>query len=135
MKVNYAFNIAPDKLPSQFSQRSGHVRKRPGSPIPPVNGKHTMKGHLYRLTLEHLEDSKGNPVEKPPLQFEVKNHDDLYSIVEKVQAKGLFDANESAAFAIGLKLFREVMLHHRDAEVFKELDPHFSEFMKAFKKL
>jgi hypothetical protein len=93
-----------------------------------------MKGHLYRLTLEHLEDPKGNPVTKPPLQFTVNNHDDLYAIVEKVQARGLFDANESTAFAIGLKLFREVMLHHRDAEVFKELDPHFSAFMKAFKK-
>jgi hypothetical protein len=94
-----------------------------------------MKGHLYRLTLEHLEDAKGNPVEKAPLQFEVKNHDDLYAIVEKVKAKGLFDENESAAFAIGLKLFREVMLHNRDSDVFKELDPHFSEFMKAFKKI
>lgn len=94
-----------------------------------------MKGHLYRLTLEHLEDPKGNPVSKPPLQFEVKNHDDLYAIVEKVKAKGLFDADESTAFAIGLKLFREVMLQHRDIEVLKELDPHFSEFMKAFKKL
>jgi hypothetical protein len=93
-----------------------------------------MKGHLYRLTLEHLEDPKGNPVEKPPLSFEVRNHDDLYDIVEKVKAKGLFDANEATAFAIGLKLFREVMLHHRNAEVFKELDPHFGEFMKAFKK-
>jgi hypothetical protein len=94
-----------------------------------------MKGHLYRITLEHLEDAKGNPVEKTPLQFEVKNHDDLYSIVEKVKAKGLFEENEAAAFAIGLKLFREVMLHNRDSAVFKELDPHFSEFMKAFKKM
>lgn len=94
-----------------------------------------MKGHLYRLTLEHLEDAKGNPVETAPLQFDVKNHDDLNAIVAKVKAKGLFDANESAAFAIGLKLFREVMLQHRGSEVFKDLDPHFSEFMKAFKKL
>lgn len=94
-----------------------------------------MKGHLYRLTLEHLQDPKGNPVDRSPLQFEVKNHDDLFSIVEKVKAKGLFDANEATAFAIGLKLFREVMLHNRDSAVFQELDPHFSEFMKAFKKM
>lgn len=94
-----------------------------------------MKGHLYRLTLEHLEDARGNPVSKPPMQIEVKNHDDLYAIVEKVRSKALFDDSEAAAFAIGLKLFREVMLHHRGSEVFKELDPHFSEFMKTFKKL
>ena len=94
-----------------------------------------MKGHLYRLTLEHLEDAKGNPVTKTPLQFDVRNHDDLYAIVEKVKAKGLFDEDEATAFAIGLKLFRETMLHHRGSEVFKDLDPHMSEFMKAFKKL
>lgn len=94
-----------------------------------------MKGHLYRITLEQLEDNKGNPVEKAPLQFEVKNHDDLYLIVEKIQAKGLFDANEATAFAIGLKLFREVMLNNRKSEVFKELDPHVSEFMKTLKTL
>lgn len=94
-----------------------------------------MKGHRYRLTLEHVADAKGNPSQRAPLQFEVTNHDDLYAIVEKVKAKGLFDDNEATACAIGLKLFREVMLHHRDAEVFKALDPHFSEFMKAFKKL
>ena len=94
-----------------------------------------MKGHRYRLTLEHLEDAKGNPVDKKPLQIDVKNHDDLFAIIEKVKTTGLFDADEATAFAIGLKLFREVMLHHRDSPIFKDLDPHFSEFMKAFKKL
>lgn len=93
-----------------------------------------MKGHLYRLTLEHLEDAKGNPQDRPPLQVDVRNHDDLHAIVEKVQAKGLFDADTATAFAIGLKLFREVMLQHRDLEMFQALDPQFSEFMKAFKK-
>ena len=95
-----------------------------------------MKGHLYRVTLEHLEDAKGNPVSKAPMQFDVRNHDDLYAIVDKVKAKGLFvDDEEATAFAIGLKLFRETMLHHRGSEVFKDLDPHMGEFMKAFKKL
>ncbi|MES2604773.1 MAG: DUF3861 domain-containing protein [Pseudomonadota bacterium] len=94
-----------------------------------------MKGHLYRVTLEHLEDPKGNPVEKAPLQFEIKNHDDLFAIVEAVKGKGLFSDTNAAAFAIGLKLFREVMLEHRDNEMFQQLNPHFSEFMKAFKKL
>lgn len=93
-----------------------------------------MKGHLYRLTLQQLEDAKGNPVERPPLQFDVKNHDDLYAIVERVKAKGVFDDDEATACAIGLKLFREVMLHHRGHELFRELDPHFGEFMKTFKK-
>jgi hypothetical protein len=94
-----------------------------------------MKGHLYRLTLEHLEDAKGNAQDRPPLALQVRNHDDLYSIVEKIQAKGLFAPEDAAAFAIGLKLFREVMLQHRGSEVFKELDPHMSAFMKALKQL
>lgn len=94
-----------------------------------------MKGHLYRLTLEYLEDAKGNPESRPPLQVDVKNHDDLYDIVERVKAKGVFDPDEATAFTIGLKLFREVMLQHRDNEVFQELNPHFSAFMKAFKKM
>lgn len=93
-----------------------------------------MKGHRYRLTLDYLEDAKGQPEVRPPLQFEVKNHDDLYAIVERVKAKGLFaDDDEATAFAIGLKLFREVMLHNRKLDLFQELDPHFSSFMKAFK--
>jgi len=94
-----------------------------------------MKGHLYRITLEHLEDAKGNQVAKPPLVFEAKNHDDLYAIVDKVKGKGLFEPDDAEAFAIGLKLFREVMLKYRGSEVFRELDPHFSDFMKAFKKI
>jgi len=93
-----------------------------------------MKGHLYRITVEHLEDNKGNPVQKEPLSFEVKNHDDLHAIVARVQQKGLFDADESVALAIGLKLFREVMLHHRGHELFEKLDPHMSEFIKDFKQ-
>lgn len=94
-----------------------------------------MKGHLYRITLEHLEDAKGNKVDVAPLQFHARNHDDLPTIVERIKAKALFDADESTALAIGLKLFREVMLHHRGSEVFAELDPHMGEFMKKLKKL
>jgi len=92
-----------------------------------------MKGHLYRITVEHLEDPKGNPVEVAPLSFQVKNHDDLNLIVQKVKEKGLFDEEDSTSLAIGLKLFREVMLKHRDSDVFAVLNPHFSEFMKDFK--
>jgi hypothetical protein len=92
-----------------------------------------MKGHLYRITVEHLEDNKGNPVARAPMVFETKNHDDLFDIVERIRAKDLFDPEVSRSFTIGLKLFREVMLHNRGNTVFTELDPHMSEFMKALK--
>ncbi len=93
-----------------------------------------MKGHLYRVTVEQLADTKGNAVEKTPLSFEVKNHDDLFSVVAKLQEKQLFAEDEATAFAIGLKLFSEVMLTHKDHELFTALLPHFGEFMKTLKK-
>ncbi len=68
-------------------------------------------------------------------QVEREQKREHFGLPSAVVRCGLFDENESAAFAIGLKLFREVMLHNRDSDVFKELDPHFSEFMKAFKKM
>ena len=43
----------------------------------------------WRGALEHLEDAKGNKVDVPPLQVDVRNHDDLPAIVERVKAKGL----------------------------------------------
>lgn len=93
-----------------------------------------MKGHLYRITVEHLEDSKGNAVQKEPLAFEARNHDELFSIVDKMRERAEFSENDAAAFAIGLKLFSEVMLNNREHELFKPLQPHFGEFMKGLKK-
>lgn len=93
-----------------------------------------MKSHLYRITVEHLEDPKGNAVSADPLIFEARNHDDLFSIVDKMREKSEFDKNETEALAIGLKLFSEVMLNNRDHELFKELNPHFVQFIKALKK-
>ena len=93
-----------------------------------------MKGHLYRVTVEHVQDAKGNAVEAAPLTFQARNHDDLFPIVEKMRARGLFDAEEAAALAIGLKLFGEVMLQHREHELFAPLRPHFVEFIKRLKK-
>jgi hypothetical protein len=113
----------------------GAVSRHNALNSPHEPGAKPMKGHLYRLTLEHVEDAKGHPQTRPPLALQVRNHDDLYAIVEKIQAKGLFAGEDAAAFAIGLKLFREVMLQYRGSEVFKELDPHMSAFMKALKQL
>ena len=93
-----------------------------------------MKGHLYRITVEHLEDAKGNAVEAEPLAFEARNHDDLLPIVARMRARGMFEPDEAAALAIGLKLFGEVMLHHREHELFAPLRPHYSDFIKRLKK-
>lgn len=68
------------------------------------------------------------------LGFEFENHDDLFHIIEKVQASGLFDdRQETVRFCVGLKLFSSVMMSHRDEELFKDFEPAFIGFMKKLK--
>ncbi|KAF1712292.1 hypothetical protein CSC70_01855 [Pseudoxanthomonas kalamensis DSM 18571] len=95
-----------------------------------------MKQHRYRITVEHLATAKGEPSPYPaPLQFEVGNHDDLFKIVDILRQRELFPATATAdAFAIGLKLFGEVMLENRDHPLFAELRPQFVAFMKKLKR-
>jgi Domain of Unknown Function with PDB structure (DUF3861) len=88
-----------------------------------------MKGHLHRVTVQYLEDNKCNPVGAEKLVFETRNHDELMQIVGRTRARGQFQGDEAAAFAIGLKSFGEVMLQHRNSERFREFAPHFKEFM------
>lgn len=94
-----------------------------------------MKQHRYRITVEHLSDAQGNPTTYPaPLQFETGNHDDILAIAARMRQRGDFDAETATAFAIGLKLFSEVMLTHRQHPLFEELGPQFGQFMKRLKQ-
>ncbi len=94
------------------------------------------RAHKYKLTLEHLATAKGEASTHQPLQLEFDNHDDIFSIIERIQAKDLFnDKNGAAEFAIGLKMFSEVMLKNRKHPLFEELAPAFSEFMKKLKSM
>jgi len=92
------------------------------------------RAHKYQLTLSYLETAKGEAVDKQPITLEFTNHDDIFSIVERLQSRDPFNnKNEAAEFAIGLKLFSEVMLKNRKHPLFEELAPAFSEFMKKLK--
>ncbi|KAB1497190.1 DUF3861 domain-containing protein [Serratia proteamaculans] len=95
-----------------------------------------MPGHRFRITVEALSDRKGEPVDKAPLSFEVENHDDILGIVERIKAREdlNFGENNSAAFAVGLKLFSEVMIENRKHQVFAPLREAFKEFMMGLKK-
>lgn len=93
-----------------------------------------MKNHRYRITVEHLETPDGTAPQVNPLVFETLNHDELFSIVERMRDKGKFEGDEGVSFAIGLKLFSEVMLKHKNDPLFQPLQPHFGEFMKGLKK-
>jgi hypothetical protein len=93
-----------------------------------------MKQHRYRITVEHLADADGNqPADTTPLVFEAGNHDDILKIVERMRGREDLAPESAAAFAVGLKLFGEVMLEHRKAPLFAEFAPHFRDFMQKLK--
>ncbi|WP_028779078.1 DUF3861 domain-containing protein [Shewanella sp. 38A_GOM-205m] len=94
-----------------------------------------MKQHKYSISVEHLEDQNGMPSNyQQALKFEVGNHDDIFAIVDKIKQRQDFDEDQAAAFAVGLKLFSEVMLEQRKNPLFDEFQPHFMQFMKQLKQ-
>lgn len=94
------------------------------------------KAHQYKLKLEYLNDSKGETMNVDPIELIFENHDNVFSIIEKMKNKDLFnDQQQATEFAIGLKLFSEVMLKNRKNPLFEELAPAFGEFMKKLKAI
>lgn len=88
----------------------------------------------YRLTLEQVSLAKEEAPLQSPLNLEFENHDEIFSIIEKINAKNLFiDAPEGTEFALGLKLFSEVMIKNRKNPLFDEFSPAFAAFMKRLK--
>jgi len=94
-----------------------------------------MREHRYRITLEHLETTSEGQTLHAPLQFETGNHDDIFSIIERSRSKGNFDADTSAALALGVKLFSEVMLKQRKHPLFAEIQQPMREFIGKLKSL
>lgn len=94
-----------------------------------------MRQHRYRITVEHLADTHGAPSTHPtPLTFEVGNHDDILTVVERLRLRDDLPADSATALGVGLKLFGEVMLEHKTHPLFAGLLPHFGEFMRQLKK-
>jgi hypothetical protein len=92
------------------------------------------KAHQYKLTLEYLKNAMGEEMNTPPLEMFFSNHDDIFAIIERQRERDFFgDVNQSTEFAIGLKLFSEVMLKNRKNPLFEELEPAFALFMKRLK--
>jgi len=93
-----------------------------------------VKSHLYRSTVDHMEDPSGNAVEQSPLVFDARSHDDVFKIVDAMKGKMEFDEADTATFAVGLKLFGGVMMKHKDNELFAQFMPHLRDFMKGLKR-
>lgn len=92
-----------------------------------------MKSHRYRVTLEHLATPDSTPVCETPLVFETSNHDDLFSIVERVRARADIPADDVESLAVGLKLLSEVTLKNRKAPLFAPLKEALGTFIGQLK--
>lgn len=89
--------------------------------------------HRYRITVEHLATPREGDPRQPALVFEAGNHDDILRIAGRMREKTGFGRDEAAALAIGMKLFTEVMIAHRDDPLFAALRPHMREFVAGIK--
>ncbi len=88
----------------------------------------------YRLTLEQVSLAKEEGVVQPPMHLEFENHDDIFGIIKILNEKNPFGGvNQSTEFAIGLKMFSEVMLKNKAHPLFEEFFPAMGAFMKKLK--
>jgi hypothetical protein len=86
------------------------------------------QGHRFRIKVERMDDATASP-----LVFEVINHDDIFTIVERVRAGTAFAANDATALAVGLKLFTGVMLNQRNDPLFASVQPALRMFIGNLK--
>lgn len=94
-----------------------------------------MKQHTYEVTLKHIADAQGNPsTYTDTLSFNSYNHDDIFKVLQVIQYRQMLDDEAAKSFVVGLKLFSEVMLEHKNLPLFKNFMPHFGQFMKALKQ-
>ncbi|RZM06290.1 MAG: DUF3861 family protein [Pedobacter sp.] len=92
------------------------------------------KTNKYQLTLKLQQYADGHNEPAKQLALDFTNHDEIFGIIERLQAKDPFnDSSQATEFAIGLKLFSEVMLRNRNHPLFAELLPAFGHFMKQLK--
>lgn len=90
----------------------------------------------YHLTLKLLQSASGESNTFKQLELEFNNHDEIFEIIERIKAKNLFeDKEQGTEFAIGLKMFSEVMIKNRNHPLFEELKPAFQTFMKRLKSM
>ncbi|WP_312555048.1 DUF3861 domain-containing protein [Empedobacter brevis] len=93
------------------------------------------KGNHYKITLEQtkLLDEK-SPLQTP-IVLEFMNHDEIFKIIEMIKSKNPFDdENQSVEFALGLKLFLEVVMKNKEHPLFEELIPAIKTFMPKLKE-
>ncbi len=69
------------------------------------------KTNKYHLTLRLLQTANGHTEPPKQLELQFENHDEIFEIIDRLKSKDPFSNKEQATkFAIGLKMFSEVML-------------------------
>lgn len=92
------------------------------------------RNNKYKIQLEEIELKDGRNSGKR-LTIEIENHDDLFQIIEIAKSKQIFnDDNQATEFALGLKLFTEVVLKNKENPLFEDLKPAIGAFMQRLKK-
>ncbi|MBL3658279.1 DUF3861 domain-containing protein [Fulvivirga sediminis] len=93
------------------------------------------KNNSYRLNLEALS-LKEEGIEKPSITLEFENHDEIFTIIENLKEKNPFGGkNQAVEFAIGIKLFAEVMIRNRQHSLFEDFFVEVKTFMKKLKRI
>ena len=91
-----------------------------------------MSKYKFKITVEPVDLPQGADAE--PLSFEVENHDDILSIVKRLQKRPDLTPGSAEPLGVGLKLFGEVMMGQKQNPLFATLLPHFGEFMQRLKQ-
>ncbi len=83
----------------------------------------------YSLHLKSLDDTSKE------LSINVQNHDDLFTIMDRLEKKEIFETSTQAqSFAIGLKLLTEEVLRNRDKALFEDFFKALSLFIHKIKQ-
>lgn len=94
----------------------------------------SKRAYTYHLRLEQVAGISPDSPRHEPLELEFDNHDDIFTIIERLRQRDLFaEPGQATEFAIGLKMFSEVMLKNRQHPLFEELTPAFRAFMQRLK--
>ena len=94
----------------------------------------TKKINKYKLRLDLLELIRPDDKVHTPIELEFGNHDNIFAIIEKMKERNRFKTEQdSVEFAIGLKLFSEVMLKNKENPLFEDFRPAFGNMMKKLK--
>jgi len=93
------------------------------------------KRHSYKVTIQHTGNPDGSiPADDVLCEFDFFSHDDLFAIMEKLRCSTDLDTASATHLGLAVKLFGGVMLQYRTEELFRNIYPYFSEFMKKLKK-